>query len=447
VTDARVNRYFNAAVETAPPEALRTLQEQKLRAQLAYVHAHSPLIREKLKSVGAAPDDIQKLEDLAGLPFTTKEDLRESQAQSPPFGRHVAATSRIVRVHASSGTTGTPSYVGVTEHDRRTWVEAVCRAYWSLGLRPESVLAMGFGIGFFVGGIPISEAATRIGCTYIPVGTGASDRLLTSSRALAANALTCTPSYASYLVEYGKAKLNLDVAQLGVRHLFLGAEPGGGVPEVRRSLGEAWNADVSESIGNADVIPIHSAECEYRHGNHFLVPDYLVLEIIDPATGSVRPLTPGTAFAGEMVFTHIDRECVPLLRFRTYDQVEVDTRPCPCGRTGPRLRCVGRTDDMLIVRGTNVWPSAIKDVVMSFRPRTNGEVQILLEKPGPAVDPPLRLCVEAVGDGREQERLREELESTLRDKLIFTSRVEIVPIGALPRYEMKARLIRKLWES
>ncbi|MDY6946739.1 MAG: phenylacetate--CoA ligase family protein [Pseudomonadota bacterium] len=436
--------YFNA-VESAPPAALRRMQEEKLRTQLMYVYATSALMREKLQSVGAEPGDIRTIQDLARLPFTTKEELRQSQLDAPPFGRHVAAQrSAIVRVHASSGTTGTPSYVGVTEHDRLTWVEAVSRAYWSQGLRPTSVLAMGFGIGFFVGGIPISEAATRIGCSFIPVGTGASDRLLASIRSLGADSLTCTPSYAAYLAEYGRAKMDLDVATLGIKQVFVGAEPGGGIPEVRRRLGELWNANVSESVGNADVIPIHSAECEYRQGNHFLVPDYAILEIIDPETGVVRSLDADT-LSGEMVFTHIDRQCVPLLRFRTYDQVEVDTRPCPCGRTGPRIRCIGRTDDMLIIRGANVWPSAIKDVILSMRPRTNGEVQILLEAPGPAVQPPLRLQVEADGTASELEKLREDVERVLREKLIFTSRVEVVPIGTLPRFEMKARLIRKLW--
>lgn len=438
--------YFCPEIETAPRERLREIQEAKLRAQIPYLHEHSPLMREKLQRAGVARNDLFRISDLAHLPFTTKEELRESQSIAPPLGLHVAATSGIVRVHASSGTTGTPSYVGVTEHDRRTWADAVARAYWSQGLRPHSTLTMGFGIGFFVGGLPISEAATLIGCTFVPVGTGASERLLASSLAMHSDCLTCTPSYATYLAEYARTKMDLDVAKMGFKHVFLGAEPGGGIPAVRKNLETLWNAKVSESVGNADVVPIHSAECEYRQGNHFLVPDYVILEIIDPVTGAVRSLDSDT-LTGEMVFTHIDRQCVPLLRFRTYDQVEVDTRPCPCGRTGARLRCVGRTDDMLILRGTNVWPSAIKDVVMSMRPRTNGEVQILLEKPGPAVEPPLRLRIEADGDRAMLERLRLDAERLLRDKLIFTSQVEIVPVGTLPRFEMKARLIRKLYEE
>ena len=440
-------RYFNEHIETARPEALREMQEAKLRTQVAYLLAHSGFAAEQLRTAGVLPGDIATLEDLARLPFTTKQDLRASQAAEPPLGRHAAASLRdVVRVHASSGTTGVPSYVGVTERDRGQWADAVARAYWSQGLRPDSVLAMGFGMGFFVGGLPISEAATLIGCTFIPVGTGASDRLLSASAALRADCLTCTPSYASYLVEFARDKLGLDVGTLGIRHVFVGAEPGAGIPAVRAQLQAAWNANVSESVGNADVIPIHSAECEMRAGNHFLVPDYLILEIIDPATGVVKPLD-GPVVTGEMVFTHIDRQCVPLLRFRTYDHVEVYTLPCACGRTGPRIRCIGRTDDLLIVRGTNVWPSAIKDVVMSLRPRINGEVQILLDHPGPAVSPPLRLRIEAEGDPGVLKQLQCEVQNLLRAKLIVSTLVEIVPVGTLPRFEMKAKLIRKLYEE
>jgi phenylacetate-CoA ligase len=440
-------RYFNEEIETASQAAIRAFQERKLNAQLNYMYQHSALVKEKLKEAGAVPADIVSLEDLAKLPFTTKQDLRESQRSEPALGRHVAAAaSQIVRIHASSGTTGAPSYVGITERDRRNWVEAVARAYWSQGLRPRSRLAMGFGMGFFVGGLPISEAATHVGCTFIPIGTGASDRLISSSQALGANCLTCTPSYATYLAEYARAKMKIDVGTLGFEHLFLGAEPGVGIPGVREHLRKAWNANISESVGNADVVPIHSAECEMRDGNHFLTPDFLILEIIDPQTGVVKPLDTAVV-TGEMVFTHIDRQAMPLLRFRTYDQVVVRTSRCECGRTGPRLTCVGRTDDLLIVRGANVWPSAIKDVLMSLRPRTNGEMQILLERSGPAVDPPLRIQIEADGDDATLRQLKTDAQQLLRDKLVFTSQIEIVPIGKLPRFEMKAKLIRKLYEE
>ena len=175
---------------------------------------------------------------------------------------------------------------------------------------------------------------------------------------------------------------------------------------------------------------------------HFLAPDLMLLELIDPDSGEPTEFAEGAT--GELVATHLDRECVPLVRFRTRDHVIVWTDPCPCGRSGVRLRCIGRTDDMLILRGVNVFPSAIKDVIMSLRPQTTGEVQILLEQPGPKVEPPLKLQVEHGPEVQELDALKKDIKDILRQKLIFTAEVELVPPGALPRFEMKAQLIRKL---
>lgn len=354
--------------------------------------------------------------------------------------------SRVIRIHSSSGTTGRPSYVGITKHDRDTWIESVARVYWAEGVRPDSIVAMGFGLSFFVGGLPLHDAIEEIGATFIPVGTGASDRLITSIQNLGANQLTCTPSYATYLAEYVRNKFHVEPKTLGIRRIQLGAEPGGGIPAVRQRIQEDWGAIVTEGIGNADVIAVYGAECDERKGMHFLAPDFAILEIIDAESGQSLPLD-RPEIQGELVFTHIDRECVPLVRFRTRDRVVIWTEPCPCGRTGVRIRCVGRTDDLLILRGVNVWPSAIKDVLMSIRPRSTGEVQILLTQPGPRVDPPLHLRVEYGTDVEDLVALKREIEELLRDKLIFTADVELVPPGTLPRFEMKAQLIRKVYEQ
>ncbi|WP_376797336.1 phenylacetate--CoA ligase family protein [Thermogemmatispora sp.] len=440
-------RFYNAHIETMPLEQLRELQLRKLRKQLAYNYQHSAFYRQKFEEVGAHPEDIRTLEDLARLPFTTKEELRDSQLEQPPLGHHAAVPmSRVVRIHSSSGTTGRPSYVGITHHDRDTWVETVARVYWSEGVRPDSMVVMGFGMSFFVGGLPLKDAIEEIGATFVPVGTGASDRLITSIQNLGANQLTCTPSYAIYLAEYVRNKFHVEPRTLGIRRIQLGAEPGGGVPAVRQRIEEDWGAFVTEGIGNADVLPVYAADCDERLGMHFLAPDFAILEVIDPESGVSLPLDQSQV-EGELVFTHIDRECCPLVRFRTRDRVIVWTDPCPCGRTGPRLRCVGRTDDLLILRGVNVWPSAIKDVLMGMRPRTTGEVQILLKQPGPRVDPPLHLRVEYGSDVEDLAALKREIEETLREKLIFTAEVELVPPGTLPRFEMKAQLIRKLYEQ
>lgn len=439
-------RYYNERIETMPREQICELQLRKLRRQVAYNYEHSEFYRQKFDDVGIHPEDIRALDDLTALPFTTKGELRDSQIEAPPLGRHAAAPmSRVIRIHSSSGTTGRPSYVGITKNDRDVWIESVARVYWAEGVRPDSVVAMGFGLGFFVGGLPLHDAIEEIGATFIPVGTGASDRLITSIQNLGANQLTCTPSYATYLAEYVRNKFHVEPRTLGIERIQLGAEPGGGIPAVRQRLEDDWGAVVTEGIGNADVIPVYGGECDERAGMHYLTPDFAIMEIIDPDTGESLSFDE-PELRGELVFTHIDRECVPLVRFRTRDRVVAWTDPCPCGRTGIRLRCVGRTDDMLIVRGVNVWPSAVKDVIVSMRPRTTGEMQILLDEPGPKVDPPLKIQVEYGRDVQDLEGLKRDIEGTLRDKLIFSAEVELMPPSTLPRFEMKAQLIRPLFE-
>ena len=283
---------------------------------------------------GAEPGDIRTVADLARLPFTEKAELRASQRQYPPLGSHGAAPmADVVRVHASSGTTGTPSFIGLTEHDIRRWTECIARSYWAQGLRPESVFAMGLGIGFFVGGLPVAarrRGSRRHAASHRHRRIRPLDRIHPRHEA---DVLATTPSYAIYLAELAREEVGIDPAALGIRRVMVGAEPGGGVPGIRAQIEESWNAKCTEAIGIADLITIHSAECDAQDGCHFMVPDYLIMEIVDPETGAVIP--PGRPdIEGELVFTHIDRECNPMLRFRTRDRVTVKTGPCACGRTG-----------------------------------------------------------------------------------------------------------------
>jgi phenylacetate-CoA ligase len=438
--------YYNAEIETMSADAVRAMQEERLSRQLNYIYDRAPFYTRKLDAAGIKPGDVRNLDDLAVLPFTEKSELRQSQVDRPPLGAHAAVAMRdVVRVHASSGTTGTPSYVGITKYDKQRWIECLARSYWAQGLRPDDVFAMGMSIGFFVGGLPLSNTIEEIGATFLPIGTGASDRLLTSIGTMSATVLATTPSYALYLAEIAREKMGISTAQLGIKRLMVGAEPGGGIPEVRARIEQEWDAKCLESIGNADLITIHSAECDAQDGCHFLAPDYLIMEIIDPQSGKVLPLDKPVV-EGELVLTHIDRQCNPMLRFRTRDRVTVSTGPCSCGRTSPRLRCIGRSDDMLIVRGVNVWPSAIKDVVMSFAPQATGEMQIILNAPPPAADPPVHIKVEAAA-GNDSSDLAKRIEQRLREKLIFAAQVELVPYGQLPRTEMKARLIEHNYRS
>ncbi len=439
-------RYWNLAVETAAPSELTKTQAAKLRRQLRYVLDRSPFYQRKFEEAEFDATRLWDVNDLSRAPFTHKEELRESQVEHPPLGEHAAAgMEEVLRVHSSTGTTGRPSYVGLTRRDRDAWTEVVSRVYWCEGLRPSDVLIHGFGLGFFVGGLPLKDAVENIGATFVPIGAGSSHLLVHSIENLGGTVLTCTPSYAQHLTEFVRDRFGMEPKHLGLRRIMLGAEPGGGIPAVRRKIYDDYGALVTEGLGNADLIGVFAGSCDEADGMHFLAPDHMTLEVIDPVTEEVFEWEDGVE--GELVATHIDRECCPLVRFRTGDRIKVRMSPCGCGRTGPRWTCVGRTDDMLIVRGVTVWPSAVSDVVGELRPRTTGAVQILLGAPGPGVEPPLRLQAEYGPEATDLDALKGDMEGLLRERLVVDCDVELLPPGTLPRFEMKAQPIRKLYEE
>jgi len=441
-------QFWAPDVETMAPTDLGELNDRLLRSQLGYVAARSSFYRRLLGPDLARLERIRTTDELRTLPFTEKEDLRSSLTEHPPLGDHVAVSiDEIVRVHASSGTTGRPSYVGLTPADSHGWAEMTARCLYATGLRPASRIAYAFNIGLFCGGPANLDAIQMIGAMLVPVGTGASERLVNAMLTLGVDHLTCTPSYAQYLAEYVRVNHRREPGELGVRRLMVGGEPGGGVPSVRDKIQTDWNAEAFDAMGNADLAPVFLAECEEQAGMHFMGQSYLHAEVIDPDTGAQIPMEEGAE--GELVVTHLQRECMPLIRFRTRDRVVIWTRPCPCGRTSFRMRCVGRTDDMLIVRGVNVFPSAVRDVVGRARPRTTGELLIELDRAGPSVEPPLRVLVEhgAEVPAGELPGLAEELERTIRDSLVVRASVTLVPPGSLPRAEMKSQYVRVSHEA
>ncbi len=440
------DRCWNPGMETAASSELTKMQATKLKRQLRYVQNRSPFYRTKFEEAGFDATRVRDVADLSRAPFTHKEELRQSQVEHPPLGEHAAADMReVVRIHSSTGTTGRPSYVGLTRRDRDVWTEVVSRVYWCEGLRPSDVLIHGFGLGFFVGGLPLKDAVENIGATFVPIGPGSSHLLVNSIENLGGTVLTCTPSYAQYLTEFVRDRFGMEPKHLGLRRIMLGAEPGGGIPAVRQKISDDYGTLVTEGLGNADLIGVFAGSCDEADGMHFLAPDHMILEVIDSVTEEVLEWEDGVE--GELVATHVDRECCPLVRFRTRDRIRVRMEPCACGRTGPRWTCVGRTDDMLIVRGVNVWPSAVSDVVGELRPRTTGAVQILLGAPGPSVEPPLRLQAEYGPEATDLDALKGEVEGRLREKLVVDCDVDLLPPGTLPRFEMKAQPIRKLYEE
>lgn len=411
-----------------------------LRAQLEGLPGRSPLYADLLAAHGVTAAAFGGLEDLRRFPFTTKQMLRDSQAAAPPLGRHAGVPmTEVIRVHASTGTTGRPSWVGVTRRDSAAWTDMVARAFRTMGATREDVVLHGSGLTLFVGGLPIRDALERIGATMVPIGTGASEKALLALETLGITALHSTPSYARYLAEYLRGR-GRDPTEFGLRKVFVGGEPGGGEPAFRAHVEQEWGAPVTEGLGNADMAPVLFGEPPGSGGMRFTGGRHVLVELIDPDSG--EPIAPEPGVTGELVYTSVDRECCPLLRFRTRDRVRVTGL---AGDGAPLIRCVGRTDDMLIVLGVNVFPSAVRDLVQTLHPRTTGAVQIVLDRPGPGVEPPLRVEAEygtALGDPADRDGLGQEIEDLIRTRLSVRAAVTLVPPGSLERSEMKSRLTR-----
>jgi phenylacetate-CoA ligase len=407
-----------------------------LRAQLEGLAARSPFYARMFTEHGVGPSTFAGLEDLRKFPFTQKQMLRDSQAAAPPLGSHAAVPmSEVIRVHASTGTTGRPSWVGVTRRDAEAWTDMVATAFRTMGAEREDVVLHAAGMTLFVGGLPIRDALERIGVTLVPIGTGASEKAVLALETLGVTALHSTPSYARYLAERLRAD-GRDPQEFGLRKIFVGGEPGGGEPAFRAHVEQEWGAPVTEGLGNADMAPVLFAEPPGAGGMRYTGGRHVVVELIDPDTGDPVDVEPGAG--GELVYTSVDRECCPLLRFRTRDRIVVTGRAAD---GAPLIRCVGRTDDMLIVLGVNVFPSAVRDLVQALHPRTTGAVQIVLPSDGLRVDPPLRVEAEW-GEPGDRDALRRELEALIRSRLSVRAAVTLVPPGSIERSEMKTRLIR-----
>jgi phenylacetate-CoA ligase len=425
-------RFFNE-IEGAPWADVLRIKQERLLAQLAYVTTHSVFYRRKFAERGVDPARVERLEELETLPFTEKAELRASLEQAPPLGHHRAAPmDEIVQIQASSGTTGSPAYVGLTRRDQHAWQEMGARCLYAHGIRPGDVTMHAFSVSRgFVGGLPVSQIVLHLGAVEVPIGADAgADRVLRVTRDLRPRALLGTPYFAIYLAEQARHLVGADARDLGVRIVSVGGEPGGGIPTVREKIETLWDAECRELCGGTDLGCAYWAECETKSGMHETAQEFIHVELIDPDTGAGRPWKDGTT--GELVYTALDRECSPLVRFRTRDHAVVTgTGPCACGRTSPRIRVFGRTDDMLIVKGINVFPSAVRDVVAGFEPRTTGNLRIVADFPGHTTQRPLRIKVEhgpaLAGRGGEIERLRQEVGERLRGLLNFAPAIEMVP--------------------
>ena len=440
------DRYWSEAETLAPADA-RRVQDDALRKQVAYLAARSGFYQAKFAEHGVNPAAIRGVADLDGLPFTEKYELRDSLMAAPPLGAHVAAADEeIVQIQASSGTTGSPSYVGLTASDIATWCELGARALFANGFRPGNRLLHAFGMSKgFVGGLPLVQIAQYMGIVDIPIGAEAGvERLLRVQADQRPSLLAGTPYFLTYLAEQAPAVLGRAASELGVRAVSVGGEPGGGLVTVRDNLESLWGATVREMLGGTDLGCLYWGECDVGDGMHFLSPDLMVAELIDPVTEA--RVEPVAGAQGELVYTALHRQASPLLRFRTRDHVIVTGTDCACGRTGFTLRCVGRTDDMLIVRGINLFPSAVKDLVLQLRPEITGELRIIADFDGHVTQKPLPLVVEyAAGlDPARHDDLRQKVENQIRSALNVKTVVELVPEGTLKRPDhVKVALVER----
>ncbi len=353
---------WNTNKECMPREQMRELQGKRLQKLVVYVYHNVAFYRKKMQEMDLAPDDIRCIDDIVKLPFTTKQDLRDNY----PYGLMAAPLSEVVRVHASSGTTGNPTIVGYTRRDLSIWSEVMARCLSAYGVTRDDTFSVSYGYGLFTGGLGAHYGVENLGATVIPASTGNTEKHVRLIRDLHITGIACTPSYALYLAEVAE-RMGIQKGELGLRVGAFGAEPW--TENMRREIQERLGLKGYNIYGLSEIMgPGVSYECQEQNGSH-INEDHFYPEIIDPET--LQPLPAGTR--GELVFTTLTKEGMPLLRYRTKDLTSLMPGTCPCGRTNVRMTPImGRSDDMLIIRGINVFPSQVESVILGmkeFEPR------------------------------------------------------------------------------
>jgi phenylacetate-CoA ligase len=429
-------------VECAPPAARDALICAKLRQQVRYAWERSPFYRRKWKAAGVDPRALESLADLARFPAVTKDELREAQAAHPPFGDYLCiASESVARIHGTSGTTGRPTVFGLGAADWERIREAHARIMWAAGLRPSDRILICSFFSLYMGSWGVLAGGERLGATVFPFGAGAQGQTLAAvqwARDLRPTAFYGTPSYALHFAETARRE-GIEPRSLGFRILFFSGEPGAGIPATKRLI-EATFAGACVDMGSmAEMTPwMTNAECRHRTGMH-LWQDLVYTEVCDPET--LRPVPYGGE--GTLVYTHLERTSQPMIRLVSGDRTRWTDAPCPCGRTYPRLPAgiYGRFDDMLIVRGENVYPSAIEDVLRATA-GFGGEFRIIVSR-REAMDE-LLIRAEYTPEHEPTDRraaLGAVIRERVRARIGVHPVIELVPQGTLPRTEFKARRV------
>ena len=438
--DCRLDWIWDRDVETASREEVFARADAALQRQVARLCDVSPFYGRKLADAGVKQRSVS-LKDLAHLPFTTKQELKQSIDDAPPFGNNACVPpERIKRVYQTSGTTGSPSVIGLTNADIKEWTAIGTRTYYATGIHEHHAALSTFGAGPFVAG-HTNFVLSRIGCRAVPVAAGDTDRVLFAIRAGIVDTLLTTPSFAQYLANRSSSTLEeraADAPGLRLEHIVTGGEPGGGIPAIRDHVQRVLGVTVTEVMGIGDVAPSLFGECPLQQGMHFCGTGHVWPELVDPESQEAVEIEAGAV--GELVYTHLTREAMPVLRFLGGDIVRIEGTSCECGRTSFRMRCIGRRDDMFIVRGVNVYPSAILDIVGEFRPRVTGRARVVRPAGRVSVEPPVPIEVEVPNGAAVDEQLARELEAAVRARLTFRTHVELVPEAVFGEAGYKTRL-------
>jgi len=425
---------YNEEFETLPREALEALQLKRLQQVAERVYHTVGFYKKVFDEAGVTPDNIRRLEDIRKLPFTAKQDLRDNY----PFGLFAVPMSNIVRLHASSGTTGKPTVVGYTRRDIETWSRLMARSFVAAGLTKNDIIHNAYGYGLFTGGLGAHYGAEQLGASVIPMSGGSTKKQIMILQDFGPTAISCTPSYALYLAEKGE-EMGIDMKSLNLRVGILGAEPWS--EKIRQEIETKLNITALDIYGASELMgPGVAMECaEGRNGLH-VFEDHFIVETIDPKTEEVVP----NGEEGELVFTTLTKEAFPLIRYRTGDISRLMKEPCRCGRTLTRIaRISGRSDDMLIIRGVNVYPSQIENVLLEVE-GLEPHYELLVGREGALDTLEIRVEVSesAFSDEvRTLQKLEKRIVKDVKDYLGVSATVKLVEPNSLQHFEGKARRV------
>ena len=435
-------KYWNEEIETMPPGGVDHLESERLQRQMAYVYETSTYFRARFDQAGVTPQSIRHRDDLTRLPFMEKNELSESQLDGALLGiNQCASLENIIRIQATGGTTGRPMRVGWTGQDVADYCEMGARALWTSGCRPGDLVLECMNYNLYAGGVSDHMCFETVGAATIPYGVGNSTRLLEMMTQIGEDiSLWATPSYAVRLAALAREN-GMEPRNIGVRKGFFSGEAGMQVAGYREKIEDAWDLKAVDLYGTGELA-MHCGECVQRNGLHYGGTGFVLTELIDPETTS--PIAFEDGAVGEFVYTSIQREACPQLRMRSHDLMQVYTEACACGRTSFRFEILGRSDDMFIVKGINVFPLGVQATLTTMRPHLTGEFQIILDR-APPIDYAPRILVEVAGDvpQAQHSELRAKTERAIANDLNFSASIEFVAEGSISTDKKSRRLIRQ----